>query len=307
MVMQKPDADEIRNFLASLERESWLRRTERRWWPRFVFHYTDLNNAAKILQDGYLYCRKHLEETNQLPMDSGSPIVLAGTADLIKEYVRLYFRPQTPTQYHVEGIRPGSALTELRAHCPTPVFFLFDSAEILTRTDCRFSDGNLAKVSPRARLLSTAAELQSLPWRRIYHTGPFNPDRESDITFRRNAEIIVPYKLDLDSLRFVYCRSEAEKETLLHLLSPLLRQEYRRMIVATTRSMLFFRQYTFVETAHPFNEDSSPSFFPRDQIPRPISFVCRYRGSRSSPALSTGKRGFSCKGGPEAKFSCTYF
>jgi hypothetical protein len=148
---------------------------------------------------------------------------------------------------------PKATLSHHGTQCPTPVFFLFDSSDILTRADCNFSDGNLA--SPRARSLSTAAELTRLPWEKIYHTGPFDPDQESDITFRRNAEIIVPQKLDLSSLRYICCRSVAEKETLLHLLTLPLRKRYYTKILATTSSMLFYRHHSFVESA-----DLTPSY-----------------------------------------------
>lgn len=268
MSVQKPDADQIRRFLTTLSQSPWLLRDERRWWPGFVFHYTDLHNAVKILRDGYLYCRKYLEDTNQLPVDSGSQRVLAGTANSIKEYVRLYFRPQTPTQFHVEGIRPKSAWSDLQAHCPIPVFFLFDSAGILTRADCKFSDGNLASF--HARILSTAYELEGLPWQKIYHTGLFNPAKDTDITFRRNAEIIIPKKLDLKSLRYIYCRSEAEKETLLYLLSPEFRERYENKIPATTRNTLFFRQYTYVESVDLATNYALFRFSPDTQSPGPF-------------------------------------
>ncbi|HED03843.1 MAG TPA: DUF4433 domain-containing protein, partial [Candidatus Fraserbacteria bacterium] len=180
MVKRKLDTAQILSCLQALADQSWLKRSERRWWPRFVFHYTDVRNAAKILQEGCLHCRNYLEEAHQPTVDSGSPRVLAGTATSAKHYVRLYFRPKTPTQYHIEGIRTIDQITPLHAHCPVPVFFLFDSNAILTRADCQFSDGNLA--SPRAQRLSTAAELENLPWARIYHTGPFDPHQDSDIT-----------------------------------------------------------------------------------------------------------------------------
>lgn len=43
------------------------------------------------------------------------------------------------------------------------------------------------------------------------------------------------------------CRSEAEKDTWLHLLRQGLLQQYRNKISATLRHALFFRQRTFIE------------------------------------------------------------
>ena len=79
MVSSKPDADQIRNVLNALTEDKWIKRTERRWWPRFVFHYTDIRNAVQILREGYLYSRKYPEDEGKLVVSSGSPSVLAGT------------------------------------------------------------------------------------------------------------------------------------------------------------------------------------------------------------------------------------
>ena len=273
MARLKPDAEVIKQFLNDLGQKEWVKRSERHWWPRFVFHYSDIRNAIKILQDGHLRCRKYLEDHDALPVSSGSPTVLAGTNTAVKGCVRLYFRPKTPTQFHVEGIRSQSVLSVSRfrdAHCPVPVFFLFDSADVLARADSWFSDGNLG--STRARILSSAAQLEQLPWRRIYHTGAFDPasPEDSDIVFRRCAEIIVPQKLPLKALRFIYCRSEAEKETLLHQLPPKLRRQYQSKIVASARSDLFYRQHTFVEAVRLSSHGALVQFSPETKSPGPF-------------------------------------
>jgi len=172
MTSLKPDADQIKSVLNNLAKQDWVRRTERRWWPQFLFHYTDIRNAVQILREGYLYSRKHLKNENKPVISSGSPPVLAVTKIAIKDSVRLYLRPKTPTQYYSEGIRSQTTLAQSKfpqAHCPVPVFFLFDSAKILAHSDCRFSDGNLA--SRNAHIFATASELEQLPWRKIYHTA----------------------------------------------------------------------------------------------------------------------------------------
>lgn len=236
MASLKPDAQRIKNCVENLAQEDWIKRTERRWWPQFLFHYTDIRNAVRVLQDGCLYSRKHLEDYEQLIVSSGSSDVLSTTEAGVKDCVRLYFRPQTPTQYHVEGIRSKAILAASKfpdAHCPVPVFFLFDASDILTRADSRFSDGNLG--AGRAKLFSTAEELENLPWKSIYHTGSMDISQRDTVVFHRHAEVVVPRQLDLSALRFIYCRSEAERETLLYLLPPELVKRYYNKIVATTR------------------------------------------------------------------------
>jgi hypothetical protein len=289
MVSLKPDADQIRNVLNALAEDKWIKRTERRWWPRFVFHYTDIRNAVQVLQEGYLYSRKYLEDEGKLVVSSGSPSVLASTNIAIKDCVRLYFRPKTPTQYCAEGICSQVTLSESKfrdAHCPVPVFFLFDSATVLARSDCWFSDGNLA--SRRAHTLSTASELEQLPWKKIYHTSwiDHSQPESSDIVFRRHAEVIVPRKLDLSALRYIYCRSEAERETLLHLLPPDLQKRYQNKIFASTRSSLFYRRQTFVETVRLSSRAASFRFSPETKSPGPFHLQVELEIASSQHSLN---------------------
>ena len=120
--------------------------------------------------------------------------------------------------------------------------------------------------------MSTAEELASLEWQKIYHTGPFDPRKseEADIASRRMAEVIVPDRLDLDSLKWIYCRSEAEKDTLLYLMTKAERHQYERRIVSTTRSGLFFRQHTFLESVRMGGDAAYLSFSPDTQSPGPF-------------------------------------
>lgn len=284
MIARKPDEDSIRRFLNDLAQQSWLQRTERRLWPRFVFHYTDLQNAVRILTDGYIYSRSEAERLGKLIVSSGSSQVLSGTHEFVKQSVRFYFRPKTPTQYWAEGIRSSSVMGSSKfwdAHCPVPIFFLFDSADILTRADCRFSDGNLA--SSGYQIFSTADDLSRLPWRDIYHNTWIRPE-ESRISFHRCAEAIIPDQVDLNALRYICCRSEAEKETLLYLLPPNLRTQYRGRITATNRIDLFERKHTFVEVARLDSNGVSFEFSPDTASPGPFHCIV---------TLTIGERAFS--------------
>ena len=140
-----------------------------------------------------------------------------------------------------------------------------------------FSDRGLA--SRNHVIMSTAQELANLDWRKIYHTGPidFSRPEESDIIPRRMAEVIIPGHLDMKSLKWIYCRSEAEKDTLLHLLTDALQPLYERKIVATTRSDLYFRQHTFLESVRMDGEAVYLSFSPDTQSPGPFRLQVRIR------------------------------
>ncbi|MBN1876267.1 MAG: DUF4433 domain-containing protein [Anaerolineae bacterium] len=284
----KPDAEHIKQFLNNLQKQDWVRRTERSWWPQFVFHYTDIRNAIKILKAGYLYSREHLEKTGQSFVSSGSPSVLAGTDVNTKDCVRLYFRPQTPTQYYAEGIYSKTSLARSKfpeAHCPVPVFFLFSAYEVLSQDNCQFSNGNLG-ASGRAQIFSTAVDLASLPWKQIYHNSRIDHSLESrDIVFHRHAEIILPKKLNLSALRYICCRSEAEREMLLHLLPVDLAKCYQNKVAATTRSTLFYRRHTFVEKAQFYSDRVVFHFSPDTQSPGP--FLLRVYLGESLPESPT--------------------
>lgn len=276
MVALKPDAGRIRAYLKKLAGEDWLKRSERRVWPLFVYHYTDIVNAVRILSDGAIYSRKQIQSSGKLRVDSASLGVISNTPDFVKDCVRFYFRPKTPTQYHAEGIYSKARLSTSKfpdAHCPVPIFLLFDSAEVLTRHDSRFSDGCLGSSS--AKILSTAVDLEQLPWKLIYHNSYFNPStyEGSEIVLRRNAEVIVPKRMGLEALRFIYCRSEAEKETLLYLLTPKLREQYGRKIVATPRSDHYFRRQTFIRTVRFTPDTIRLDFSPETFSPGPFR-VC---------------------------------
>ncbi|WP_423925767.1 DUF4433 domain-containing protein [Candidatus Palauibacter sp.] len=209
---RKSDADEILAFVEELEAEPWLGR-QRASWPSTIYHYTDVRNAAQILGDGRLLSRRRCVE-------DGIKFVSAGHSGIVEQsanthgFVRLYFRPRTPTQYWCEGHQPRDK--QGPAHCPVPVFFLFDSRCLLTAEECEYTNGNFASLySERG---STAAFLQDLNFKLIYHTTSFRPEDRDEVIFSRNAEVLFPEELELDGLREIVCRTGAERETLMSIL-----------------------------------------------------------------------------------------
>lgn len=217
--MLKPDADKILSHIEDIKKRSWLTESQR-WWPDHVFHFTDILNAVKILNDGVMFSRLQLEKNKELITDIASKAVIESTDLKWKDYVRFYFRPRTPTQFNNEGFRPEDQ-RRLASHCPVPIFFIFDSKAILTNKTTCFSDGNLAAG---AQTGETAQFFLSLPFEKIYHDQGLTEEEKRNIVFHRHAEVIIPKSLDLSSLKFIWCRSQAEFETLLYLLLPKTRQ-----------------------------------------------------------------------------------
>ena len=214
----------------------------RQWWPAYLFHCTDISNAVNILRQGEILSRSQAINTNQLALDIASPEIIEHTDPQWQDYVRMYFRPRTPTQYRNEGFRPLSQRA-LGSNCPVPVYFIFDSLTILSWSNCLFSDGNLGTTGTTAE--GGIAFLKQIPFDKVYHVGPFSRSDTNNIVYHRNAEVLVPERMGLDSLRYIGCRSPAEYETLLYLLPPDTLSRWVGKIGVGSR--LFNREWTFVE------------------------------------------------------------
>jgi hypothetical protein len=241
---RKPNSDQIRQKVDELCAATWLDESQR-WWPKFLFHFTDVRNAASILDCGALRSRTATEASGQRAVDCASADVLSHTSDEVKRSARLYMKPRTPMQFNTEGFRPLDRIHPCGAHCPMPIVFLFDSKEILTLTSTRFSDGNLSATI--ANVGDTADFYCNLPFQSIYHDRPVSGDQTRQIVHHRHAEVFALNEISLvPGLRRVWCRSEAERETLLNLLSTQARRRWKGMIGLGSRIQLFYEKYPFV-------------------------------------------------------------
>jgi hypothetical protein len=187
------------------------------WWPKYLFHFSDILNIEKILKDGVLFSRNKAISTRLLQIDSASKAVIPNTQSEIYDYVRLYFRPLTPTLFWVEGFCIGGTCSnEHKAHCPVPVYLVFDSVKVLSIPGIEFSDGNLG--SRWSNRYSDLAHIKEMPFDLIYHnTGIQDENKKREIVHHRCAEVILQDQIAIDDfLIAVVCRSYAERETLLN-------------------------------------------------------------------------------------------
>ena len=188
----KPEISVIRQHIDELQAQPWLDQA-RQWWPVYLFHCTDILNVVSILRDGEIASRSRITGAGQLALDIASPQVIASTDPQWRNCVRLYFRPRTPTQFRNEGFRPIGQW-QWNSHCPVPVYLMFDAFSVLSRSDSRFSDGNLA--SPYTKVYRDVSFLEQVPFELVYH-----------------AEVLVPERMELDCVRFIVCRSDAEYDS----------------------------------------------------------------------------------------------
>lgn len=181
--------------------------------PKYLYHFSDIENIIGILESGYLYSRNYAIEKELMKNDNANQNVIKITDDQHKNYVRLYFRPRTPTQYHNEGIKSEYRDYEVEGHSPIPIFLLFSSKKMLSREDTKFVGKNLA-LKPVIK--NTIDDLLKFDFEKIFHNGPIGGDR--DIIEKRHAEVLINEKCDLANLELIVVRSSAEKETLINLL-----------------------------------------------------------------------------------------
>ncbi len=264
-VPRKPDADEILAHIEALKAEPWLGQA-RKWWHDYLFRFDHIEAAAKILNSGKLLCRAKATAAGVMSADCASPRVIGVTAESWKQYARLYFRPRTPTQYDSEGFRPPDRRV-LDAHCPIPVVMLFHAGQILVRGDAEFSEGNLAANPPTG---NDAVFLRGIPFKHVYHDSWLDEPLKRTIIFHRHAEVIVPSELDLSALAFVGCRTQAEYETLVHLLEPTARRRWSTIIGLGVEKNLHLRRWTFVEQVQLTRTNVRIQFNPSTLTPGPF-------------------------------------
>jgi len=263
---RKADADRIIAHLDALAQSDWI--GARKWWPKYVFHFAELQNTVSILENHELRARS----LQPMAVYTASPSVMAHTAQEWQDHVRFYFRPRTPTQRQCEGFRPPGEYGSAGAHSPMPFFFLFDSKEVLTRATTRFSNGNLSKRShPQNRVGDTADFFERLPFNEIYHDSAFAPEDRDRIINRRHAEVIVPERMNLGALRYIWCRSAAEYHTLVNSISPQARKTYLSKIGTGEGGQFHNRLWTFVEDVTSEQNRAVFHFNPSTLTPGPFA------------------------------------
>ena len=228
------------------------------WWHEFLFHYTDISNVISILNSGKLYSRNKALVLGLMKNDNADDDVIGNTGLSAKDYVRFYFGALTPTQYHNEGFKPRTNIHH-NAHCPVPVFLLFDFVKLLARDDSSFSSGNIAATN--AKIYTDIKALDQLEFEKIYHRGYIQDDNQKrHITYCRHAEVLIPDEINIDeALQNIIVRSEAEKETLLYHLDEVSRQKYAAKIRVWTTG-LFYADRFYIENISLIDDIFSMSF-----------------------------------------------
>lgn len=213
----------------------------RRYWPDCLFHHAPLENAVAILSAGMLRSRN--DPANPRPRDVAAREVNAARAHA-HDRVRLYFRPRTPTQFHIEGIRkPGECRFGDETHAPVLAMFILDAARILTLPGTQFCDRNMQNA--HAVPGDSEAYFAAIPFEKVYHEGPTGGD--DTVIAHRCAEVLPTSPLDLGQcLRAVFLRSEPERDTLLNLLGAD-RDRWAARCYVSDALKVFEKRFSFVQ------------------------------------------------------------
>ena len=213
------------------------------WWPKYLFHFTDITNAISILEKGSLLSRNEAIKLKLMKNDNANDDVISITADEYKNYARLYFAPSTPTQYNNEGFKPRNLIHD-NAHCPIPIMFIFHAEKIFMIDEIKFTDGNLAN---RPNIYNNIEDLNKLDFTLIYHRTYFSPEQRDNIVNARHSEILIKNKLPIEgNLKLIAVRSEAEKETLLYLMDDNSRIFYKDKIYVQPKTGIFLNNWLYV-------------------------------------------------------------
>ena len=236
------------------------------WWPKFAYHYTDIQNVVSILSSGYLYSRINAEKLNLMRNDNASRQVIDMTNTATVSCVRFYFRPLTPTQYYNEGFKHQklrydndiNADVPVNANVPVPIFLLFDLESLLSMENTLFSEK--AQSGNGAPLYHSVEDFQHFNFDEIYN-NEYITDHEQ-IRYR-HAEILYPDCFSIDPcLKAILCRNNVERTMLLNLLEEKDKKAFYKykQIIKVCRTDMFESNGLFVTEMSYHNGVASINF-----------------------------------------------
>ncbi len=253
------------------------------WWPKYAYHYTDVTNVVNILSSGKLYSRVKAGAKGVMDNDNASRQVIDMTETRTTSYVRFYFRPLTPTQYHNEGYKHRQIRYngDVNANVPVPVFLLFDLEELLSMEGTKFSA--LSQAGHGNPVYSGIEAFAALPFDSIYSNGYCS----EEVRVYRHAEILYPDEFPIDStIRGIFCRNDCERSTLINSLKDIDSKAFYRYkdMIRVARSDTFERNGFFVETILFYDDKISFVFA---ETPQKMQYTNRYKHRDLDPLEAT--------------------
>ncbi|WP_449046018.1 DarT ssDNA thymidine ADP-ribosyltransferase family protein [Paracoccus versutus] len=210
-------------------------------WPKHLFRHEPVESALSILRTGVLMSRSAACALGPLANDI-APADIIQNRDDAHSCVRLYFRPRTPTQFHIEGIRKSADFYKGK-HAGFLVMLAFDAEAVLTLPGTKFSTGNMQ--SPYSSVLDGDVGFDSLDFSGIYHDEAYP---SADEKRKRCAEVLVGNPLEIASnLSAIIVRTDADMATMKYLLTREGLGHYIPLIKKSDGTGVFFHNFTAVQ------------------------------------------------------------
>lgn len=168
-----------------------------------LWHFTDFSNLQSIFNDGKLSSRNRCIKDNKKFQDGANHDVLDKASDFVHDCTRFYYRPQTPTLFDNEGIKPLEYQDEI--HIPRPVYLLFKYKLIFLK-DTFYSNGN----ATCSKIDNTEEFFEQMDWENIFHNTWFVPEDRDKIINKRQAELLSNKPVSLQYLKKIIFRSNAD-------------------------------------------------------------------------------------------------
>ena len=182
-------------------------------------HETTINNLIQIISDGMLKSRAMIEEFD----DSADYNVIEHTNENVKNCVRFYFYPGTPTNYLFEQNNKKNDY----------VYIVF-KWDLVSLENARFVNGNAGSqysesMLVRDYLLNYNEDSEFMDWDTIFSRGPIPTEYDiqfgmssyndrTEIIRKRNAELNIPNSVSTNYIDKIIFKSEDARERFKELL-----------------------------------------------------------------------------------------
>ena len=110
-------------------------------WPQRIFRHDPLENIGQILNAGQLLSRT---DSAGIRSRDTADFDIVNNSDRAHDSVRMYFRPRTPTQYRIEGIKKTTDPWG-HVHAPMLGMMIFKAASIFAMEGVKFSTCNMQR------------------------------------------------------------------------------------------------------------------------------------------------------------------
>lgn len=167
-----------------------------------LYHFTDFSNLKSIFKSGYLMSRNECEQTNIQFTDSASRKIVNFTSMDIKECVRFYYRPKTPTLYVNEGIKLKKYMDN-NPHLPIPVYLVFDE-ELIYLDTTMFTDRNARCYG--FTMGDDFNFFSNIDWHKVFSNNYHKEEWKN----KMQAELLSKIPVSLDYLNKIIFRCEAD-------------------------------------------------------------------------------------------------